>query len=839
MPSPNLTELAPSEPDGDALLDAFLTWVDERGIELYEAQEEAILELLAGRHVVLATPTGSGKSLVALAGHFAAFARGERSVYTAPIKALVSEKFFDLCRAFGSDQVGMVTGDASVNPDAPIVCCTAEILANMSLRQGADTPFDLAVADEFHYYGDPQRGWAWQVPLLEMTRTRWLLMSATLGDTTGLRDDLEARTDREVALVRSTERPVPLDVEYRETTLLESIEDLLASRRAPIYLVHFTQKEATQRAQELTSVNLISKDEKAAVAEAIGGFRFDPGFGRDLSRWLRHGVGVHHAGMLPKYRLLVEKLAQGGHLRVICGTDTLGVGVNLPIRSVLFTQLCKYDGTGVRVLSVREFQQIAGRAGRKGLDTAGTVWAQAPEYVVENKKIAQKVAEDPKKAKKLRKKKPPERGYAHWEEGTLDKLWDGEPERLDSSFTVSHSMILNLLDRPGDGCRATRELLVDNHEPRSRVRRHVRRAIAIYRSLVEAEIVELLDEPDDEGRLVRVTVDLQEEFRLNQPLSPFVLDAVELLDRASSSYALDVVSVVESVLENPTVVLIAQLDQAKTALVNEMKAAGVEYEERMERLDEVTWPRPLAEPLYDAFNAWRVHHPWIEGETVKPKSVVRDLFERAMGFHDYVRHYGLKRSEGVLLRYLTDAYRAMVQTVPEWARTDDVDDVTEWLGALVRGVDASMIEEWERLRDPDQVAEVVEAHDELPITMDVTRNERAFRVLVRNEMFRWVQLLARRRHAELAEVEAPDGSPRWGAEALDELMAPYWDDHDEIRTDPAARAPVHFVLDGTTVEQTVVDPEGFHEWVVIGELDLEASRTEGRAVIRLARIEHR
>ncbi|MEM9033797.1 MAG: DUF3516 domain-containing protein [Actinomycetota bacterium] len=839
MSQTTLTELIPDDPGADELLDAFLGWVDERGIELYDAQEEAILELLGGRHVILATPTGSGKSLVALAGHFAAFARGERSVYTAPIKALVSEKFFDLCRAFGSEHVGMVTGDASVNPDAPIICCTAEILANQSLREGPDAPVQLAIADEFHYYGDSQRGWAWQVPLLELPNTRWLLMSATLGDTRALRDDIEGRTGREIVEVRSTVRPVPLDVMYRETSLLDSIEDLLSSRRAPIYLVHFTQKEATQAAQDLTSVNLLSKEEKAAVAEAIGGFRFDPGFGRDLSRWLRHGVGVHHAGMLPKYRLLVEKLAQGGHLRVICGTDTLGVGVNLPIRTVLFTQLCKYDGTRVRTLSVREFQQIAGRAGRKGLDDAGTVWVQAPEHVVENLKIDAKIAEDPKKAKKLRKKKPPERGYQHWDAKTLDKLWTGDPEKLDSNFSVSHSMLLNLLDRAGDGCRATRELMVDNHEPRSRQRRHIRRAIAIYRSLVDAEIVEVLDEPDEDGRMVRVTVDLQDEFRLNQPLSPFVLDAVELLDRETPSYALDVVSIVESVLDNPMVVLIAQLDQAKTALVNEMKAAGVEYEERMERLEQVTWPQPLAEELYETFNSWRVHHPWVEGDTVKPKSVVRDLFERAMTFHDYVRHYGLKRSEGAVLRYLTDAYRALVQTVPEWAVTDELDDLIEWLGAVVRGTDASMLEEWERLRDPDRVEEALAAGEVLPPVVDVTTNTRAFAVLVRNEAFRWVQLLARRDHAGLAEVPGATDADRWNAAAFDEVMAPFWESHDEIVTDADARGPSHHVVDGTRIEQTIVDPEGFHEWVLIGEVDLPASRDEGRAVVRLARIVHR
>ncbi len=836
MSTPSLAQLVPpgAGANADDLLDVFLSWVTERGIELYPAQEEAILEVLAGNHVVLATPTGSGKSLVATAAHFAALARGERSVYTAPIKALVSEKFFDLCRAFGTHNVGMVTGDASVNPQAPIITCTAEILANRALHEGADAGVDLAIADEFHYYGDRQRGWAWQVPLLELTRTRWLLMSATLGDTSWLRADLQRRTGRPVAEVTSVERPVPLDHAYRTTTLLDSLTELIDTERTPVYLVHFTQADATARAQDLMSVNVLDKRAKAEVAEAVGGFRFDPGFGRDLARFVRHGIGVHHAGMLPKYRLLVEKLAQGGHLRVICGTDTLGVGVNLPIRSVLMTQLHKYDGTGTGVLSVRDFHQIAGRAGRKGLDDAGTVWVQAPEHVVENLRIDAKVAEDPKKAKKLRKKRPPERGYAHWDADTLTKLWEGRPEPLRSSFEVSHSMLLNLLDRPGDGCAATRRLMVDNHETRRRQRDHIRRAIAIYRSLVEAEVIEVLDEPDDLGRRVRVTVDLSDQFRLDHPLSPFVLDAVDLLDPEAATYPLDVCSVVESVLENPMVVLVAQLNVEKGRLIEEWKRAGIEYEERMERLEQVTWPQPLAEGLYDSFNAWRTRHPWVGGETVKPKSVARDMFERAMGFHDYIRHHGLKRSEGVVLRYLTDVYKTMSQTVPDRARTDDVDDLVEWLGTTVRGVDASLLEEWERLQHPDQV-EAAAGDDprDVPVVVDVTTNARAFAVMVRNEVFRWVQLLARRDHQTLAEVPAaPDARP-WSTEALDEAMAPFWAEHAELATDADARGPHRFIVDGEEVTQILADPAGTDEWRITAHVDREASAHQGRAVVQL------
>ena len=839
-----LTDRLPSRGDPDELLEGFVAWTAEQGFDLYPAQEEAVLELLAGNHVVLATPTGSGKSLVATAAHAAALARGERSVYTAPIKALVSEKFFALARDFGPDNVGMVTGDASVNPGAPIIACTAEILAHRTLRQGADVDVGLVVADEFHFYADPQRGWAWQVPLLELTHVQFLLMSATLGPTRRFTDDLEARTGRPAVTVAGSERPVPLITEYRETPLHESVDELLRSDRAPVYIVHFTQQAAAEKAQDLCSLDVLTKDEKAAVRAEVGGFRFDTPIGKDLRRFIGHGIGLHHAGLLPRYRLLMEKLAQAGLLKMICGTDTLGVGVNVPIRTVLFTQLCKYDGTTTRLLSNREFQQVAGRAGRRGFDDEGHVWVQAPPHWIENRRAEQKVAADPGRKKKLVKKKPPDRGYSHWNEETFDRFVVGRPEPLESSFDVTHQMVLNVLSRPGDGGAALKRLLLDNHEPRKRQRRHIRKAIGVYRSLRAAGIVEELDEPDNEGRRVRIGVDLQDQFALHQPLSLFALEVIPELDVDEPGHALDVLSVVESVLENPGVVQAAQVNRLKSELVARLKMEGVEYEERMDRLAEVRPPRPLAEFLYGTFDVFRSHHPWVGDENVKPKSVAREMFEFGYGFRDYIGHHGLKRSEGTVLRYLTDAYKGLVQNVPPVARTDEVADLEAWLGATVRQVDSSLLEEWERLRNPDGADTFDGAASPTPDDRpDVTAEPRAFRVMVRNEVFRWVQLLARREHAALAEVPAV-GDQAWAAEAVAEAIAPYWDDFAEIPTDAHARGAGFFVLDdsgGTgsdawPVTQTIADPDGFHEWVLEGTVDLTASREEGRAVVTLKAI---
>ncbi len=680
----------------DDAFTAFLAWTAEAGLNLYPAQEEALIEVFSGAHVVVNTPTGSGKSLIALGAHVAALASGLRSFYTAPVKALVSEKFFALCGDLGAENVGMLTGDASINATAPVVCATAEIVANMALRGGEATPIDQVVMDEFHFYGDPDRGWAWQVPLLELTKAQFVLMSATLGDTSAIEKGLVRRSGRPLAVVRSATRPVPLRFEYRRTPLNETIESLLAADQAPLYVVHFTQAQVLTHAQALTSAQVTTRADREALAAALVGFRFAPGFGRTLSRLLHHGIGVHHGGMLPKYRRLVERLTKAGLLRVVVGTDTLGVGVNLPLRTVVLSGLAKYDGSVSRLLSARELHQIAGRAGRAGYDSSGLVVVQAPEHVIDNEQAAKKVAGDPRRMRKLVKSKPP-RGFVAWDEAVFDRLVASPPEPLVSQLRVNHATLLNVLDRPGDGCGALARLVTDNDEPRPVQRRLVRQSIAIYRSLLAAGALERLEAPDDQGRRIRVTGDLQDDFALDNPLSPFVLEAVPRLERAAPTWALDVVSVVEATLANPGPVTAAQLDRVKTEALAALKAAGVEYEERMEALDKLEYPKPLRDWTYELFDAYRVVHPWATGFNIQPKSVARDLYERAMTFSEYVAHYGLTRSEGLLLRYLSDVYKGLIRNVPEDLKTEELLDVTEWLGELVRQVDSSLIDEWEHL----------------------------------------------------------------------------------------------------------------------------------------------
>ena len=846
----------------DDALERFTEWVQAQGLAMYPAQEEATLALFSDEHVVITTPTGSGKSLVAAAGHAEALAAGGFSVYTAPIKALVSEKFFDFRSIFGADNVGMVTGDTQINPTAPILCCTAEILAHAVLQSGRDLPLRHVTMDEFHYFAERGRGWAWELPLLELTDTRFLLMSATLGDTTWLVDHLNGTTSRPVTEVGGGDRPVPLSYRYAVTPIHETITELVAESLAPVYVVYFTQKSASEAAQAFMSLNVLTKEEKQRAAEVMSGFRFDTPFGKDLRRHLAAGIGVHHAGLLPRYRLLVERMAREGLLKLICGTDTLGVGVNIPIRTVLITQLCKYDGARTRILSVREFQQIAGRAGRRGYDTAGNVVVQAPAHWIDNRRDEVKAANAGKRLK--HRKKAPEHGFKDWNEDTFNRLVSGVPETLVSRFEIEGGSLLRVLERPGDGVDQLRDIVRRSFVKETNREELLTQIDEMLQSLIDAELIEAFDEPDPDGRPYRPNPKLQERFSLDRPLSPFVVDMLtaiadaaepEGVDSASPyAIALDMVSVVEASLEDPSSVLQAQRRVLRDEEWARLTAEGVEFSERQNRIAEVDWPRPLRDELVAA---WRIHleaNPWLAGEWVRPKSIARDMFEQGETITGYVHRYGLRRSEGVLVRYLADVYRALERNVPDHLRTPELSEIGDYLAAVVRSVDSSLLAEWERL---ERIARG-EAVDELEApgagdeAVDITRNRREFRALVRNEMFRWVQAAARRQLgaavSELDQVDSDGHTVRRSIGEIDASLDGFWEEHDWIAIDPSARAAHWFVFDEPSpsagpatgrhvVTQILVDPDASGEWRLNGVVDIDASRAGGTLAIAFAGVE--
>jgi len=835
-PIPLLERLkSPASQSAEGFLEAFAEHATAQNLTLYPAQEDAMLSLVLGNHVVLATPTGSGKSLVALGLHARSLQLGQRTFYTAPIKALVSEKFFALGRELGAENVGLMTGDAAVNREAKVICCTAEILTRLALREGDGANIATVVMDEFHFYGDRDRGMAWQIPLLTLKKTQFLLMSATLGDTQWLRDDLKERTGRDVEEVRGMERPVPLEFEYREFPLHQTLTELLENDRAPVYVVHFAQRAAHQLAQDLMSVEIVSKQRKQEIKDALGRFPFDSPYGKDLGRFIKHGVGVHHAGMLPRYRLLVEKLAQKGLLAVISGTDTLGVGVNVPIRTVLFTQLFKFDGKKTQVLGVRDFQQIAGRAGRRGFDERGWVLAQAPEHAIENRVSRLKAEGDAKKMKKLVLKKPPDQGYAHFDESTFKRLTTGEPERLESRFAVTPSLVMDVLDSGSVApCADLKTLIKSSHESRRRKFEHGRHAITLVRALRDAGILQR------GNKQLQVDPELQRDFSLTHALSLFAAQLIERMDPFALTHALDVLSVCESIVEDPNAVLMKQLDVKKRTRLQEMKAEGIEYEERMAELEKIDIDRPLSDFLEIELTAMHQKWPWLQLNELRPKSIAREIFERGLSFYDYVRELGLERSEGVLLRYLSDAFKALKQTVPSGSKTDELLDLEEWLGTMVRGVDASLLDEWERLRAGETASKVAPPSDALETSVrDITKDERGFTVMVRNATFRVVQLLSRKRYDEASDL-LRSGDGQASSKDVGAQMALFFAEFERLETGPAARAPDLFAVtredDVWKVTQSLMDPEDTRTFVLRLRVPLEASREANAPVLELVEV---
>ena len=845
-----------SKISSEEILEQFMEWAESRETTLYPAQEEAILELLDGKNVILNTPTGSGKSMVALALHFDSIVHGRKSVYTCPIKALVNEKWMALCKEFGAENVGLSTGDATVNHDASILCCTAEILSNMALCEGEKLEILDVVMDEFHYYSDRERGVAWQVPLLTLPQSRFLLMSATVGATEFFERDLTKHTGKETVTVRSTQRPVPLDFSYSTSEISTEVQKLVNEGKAPVYVVHFTQAAAATNAQNFMSLDLCTKEEKQAINEAIKEVRFSSPYGPDVKRWLKQGIGLHHAGLLPKYRILCEKLAQKGLLKVICGTDTLGVGVNVPIRTVLFTQLCKYSGDKTAILTARDFHQIAGRAGRKGFDDVGYVVAQAPEHVIENLKLEAKSRQT---GKKFQKRKPPEHGYVPFDESTYKRLIDASPEPLTSSFHVDHGMLLNILSRETDGCRAMRTLLKDCHESAASKKQLQHRAFMLFRSLVEKKIIEFVKPVAPGYSHLRVNMDLQDDFAMNQPLSLYLLDTLPKLDKDSPEYALDVITLCESIVENPDAILRIQLSKARDARMNELKAQGMEYNQRLEELEKVEYPKPLRDFIYDTYNAFAEVHPWVD-VNVEPKSIVREMFENFSTFSGYVKQYNLQRMEAILLRHLNYVYKVLSQTVPDGYKNEELLEMQDYLGDMIRRVDSSLLEEWEKMAHPEDYQKRLDAgtaEDEAEkafgadkAAADITYDKKRFLGMVRQRIFQIMGSLAKQDFTtvldsladDLAEGEMladAEGTP-WTEKRLLEIMAAYTAEHHKFRLDVEGRALAHTIVtyEGDTmhVQQMLQDEEDFNDWSIDFDISLSDSREAGIPLLKLARI---
>lgn len=896
---------------------AFQDWAESTGRPLYPHQKEAAEHLiLEDKHLIAPTPTGSGKSLIGVAAILWSIARGGVSYYTAPLKALVSEKFFDLVDLFGAANVGMVTGDGSVNADAPIICATAEILANQALRWGDDLNVDTVVMDEFHYYTDPERGWAWQAPLLTLTKTRFVLMSATLGDTSWFERNLHEVTGREVAVLDSAKRPVPLEMSYAADPLETILQGLANQDRLPAYVVHPSQRAAVEEAERLAGLELnlcLTPEAAAELKTQVNTVRFTSAFGKTLKPLLLKGIGIHHAGMLPRYRRLVEKLAQAGLLRIISGTDTLGVGINVPIRSVVMTSLVKFDGNKERHLNSREFHQIAGRAGRAGFDTVGYVVAQAPEWEIENAIAIARADGDAKKLEKIKKKKAPE-GRTSWTEGTFHRLAGSAPEAMVPRWKITHAMVLNTLQRPGDQAKNLDALATRNHNvlratgEAKRENRFVQVLSDILDSLRDSGVISgagtgtAAGSGDGTGSrrpgAWSLTADLPETFALNQDLAPFALDYLQAFAPAGSIVSpgdsadnspypegafgdtLDVISVVEAVLDDPNAILRAQERAAKDRVFAEMKPAGADYDERQNALEKTTYPKPLSQELEAAFDTYQKANPWARGYYLSPKSIIREMVEAGLTFGALEASLNIQFSEGVLLRYLSDAWRALTQIVPPALKTERFIEVLDWLNDTIDRVDSSLLDEWKFLENPElrktakldgTSGEAATSEDEAELafgerkdgTFDYRMNPAKLGQELHRALFPWLDMLGGDEFERLSAMETKLRTEQGGlSPALnrippvteagwDKQLGDYWDAHDFMETVGEARHQRNFrILTGPTeadlpsgvradaidldalwlAELTIVDGEADLDFAFFALVDPEASNEAFRPI---------
>lgn len=858
-------KLIPIDPE-DALM-RYSSWVQSQGITLWPHQEEALLDLASNEHVILGTPTGSGKSLVAVGMCYFACTQNKTIYYTAPIKALVSEKFFYLVKLFGKDLVGMITGDCVINSEAPIICCTAEILAQDALRWETDSDIKLVCMDEFHYFGDKDRGWAWQVPLLVLKDTQFLLMSATLGDTTALAQKLKSLTQRDVSTITNAPRPVPLSYSYSTLSLEASVELIMQQRGVPVYIVCFAQSEAQKSAAALASFGISNKEEREEIKKELAGFNFSTVYGKELKRLLLCGVGVHHAGMLPRYRLLVERLAQKGLLPVICGTDTLGVGINVPIHTVVLRALAKYDGRRMRILNSREFHQITGRAGRSGFDTEGVVVSLATPYEIERLRARAKAANDPKKLKRIKVPKPPE-GYVGWSEHTFQKLIESEPEALTPRLKITHAMVLAEVMHGGAAYARLHALIKNSFQTAEEQEKLIHACQEIFATLMDAGVIVREEatgaaaQPGDdtagdqpaagttsdtaattagdtnatvaadtwENASYALAKDIPSDFALDQMLAPFVIAACELIDRESPNYALDIVSLVEASLENPPQIMKALVKEAKNKALPEMKMEGIDYEERMERLENVSYEKPLKELIDAAYTRYCAEVPWAKDFQLYPKSIVRAMLESANDFKGYVQKISISRSEGTLLRYLSDAWRVLAKTIPQEFINDDLERIISWLHMLIRTTDSSLLDEWEMdslTAKTPQTPRVGPAQ--------IVEDPHGLEIMIHNALFKRVLLASKNDSAALGKLDEPFGfyERKWRS-VLDE----FFEAHESLYINQDARSKRYFSVD-TREEKTqhrwhahisFLDAESDIDFGISADVDLDATKTAGEVI---------
>ncbi len=692
-----------------------------RGIEPYPVQEQAIRHIVAGTSVLVTVPTGTGKTLMAKAALQAAVMRGERAIYTTPLRALTEEKYRELCADFGDENVGFATGDYKVNREAPIQVEVAEILWNRVVGDKSVCPAEVVVMDEGHYFNDPERGYVWEQSIIGLDpRSQLVILSATVGrpDRFCQWASLTRRVPME--LVESRERKVPLVHDFREEPLIDTVRELAHKGDVPAIVFVFGREQCFEVARLLKSCRRFTTDEEKAKVEALCDEALLPGgVANELRPLFSHGIGIHHAGILPRYKQLVEQLALERLIKFVVSTETIAAGINLPARTVVFPSLRKFIKNEPRMVTAAEYHQMAGRAGRPQFDDRGLAITLAPEEIVSELKkelrdAAKRPAYDEGKVRKSvynkARSEAQRKGDIIWTPESHAELVRGEPAELRSKTKITTEQVLAIglpdlatTALPGAGFVAPKK---------TELAERMAEAEASLPPSMRLDIVTMID---------NLLLEDRERRGLHKTLAQLVdnLRAIEVIDQHGTQVAgmmirqlqgmdglfiwyalynhdLDYVELrqlVEFLVDHD--IIQRQLDRKE----EDKKREWVKARLRELRLEnpQLTWddvvaewerehPRPLTkvEEVFQAFSA-AVPHPELHGGK-KPKNVWATMEDSGMSFLEFVAAEGLQHEEGNLFSYLVRVMN-FANKLGEASHLDQLCDLSDRVRALLARID--------------------------------------------------------------------------------------------------------------------------------------------------------
>lgn len=705
--------------DGELELSFYEKFLWSRGLEPYPVQEQALAHIFAGTSVLVTVPTGTGKTLMAKAALHAALGRGHRAIYTTPLRALTEEKYRELSADFGEHNVGFATGDYKVNRDAPIQVEVAEILWNRIVADKHVSPAEIVVMDEGHYFNDPERGYVWEQSIIGLDpRTQLVVLSATVGHPEKFCHWVELTRRVTMALVDSRERKVPLVHEFREEMIIDTVRELAFSGDVPAIVFVFGREQCFEVARLLKSCRRFTTDEEKAKVEAMCDEALLPsGASKELRPLLTHGIGIHHAGILPRYKQLVEQLALERLIKFVVSTETIAAGINLPARTVVFPALRKFVKQAPRLVTAAEYHQMAGRAGRPQFDDRGLAITLAPEQIVsdlkkELKDAAKRAAYDEAKVKKSvynRARSDAQRkGDIVWTPEVHAELVRGEPAELRSKTKITAEQVLAI----GLPDLTATKIATDSVEARMAA------AEASLPPSMRLDIVTVIENLllEDRERVVlqKTLAQLVDNLKAigvidehGKQISGQMIRDLQGMDGLFIYYVLfnhqleyiELRELIEYLIDHDVIQRL--LDRKGEDAKREWCRAKLR--ELREGNPHITWedveaewdkehPRPptKVEVIHAELSA-KVPHPELHGGK-KPKNVWATLEDSGMGFLEFVERHSLEHEEGNLFSYLVRVMN-FARKLGQASQLSEFEDMAERVQKLLARVDIRLIDD--------------------------------------------------------------------------------------------------------------------------------------------------